>query len=78
MLDHSASVSVPNVSEHVWLAEDMANDTICVPAYWHDCIHGVGQEFNSLKEVRLILIYYAIAKKFVYKFVKNNKKRITI
>ena len=31
-----------------------------------------------MKEVRLALIYYAIAKKFVYKFVKNDKKKITI
>ena len=31
-----------------------------------------------MKNVRLALIYYAIAKKFVYKFVKNNKKRITV
>ena len=31
-----------------------------------------------MKEVRLALIYYAIAKKFVHKFVKNDKKRITV
>jgi len=52
----------------------MVNDPICIRAWWHDSVSGVGQQFNSVKEVRLALIYYAITKKFVYKFVKNDKK----
>jgi len=56
----------------------MVNATICIPAWWHDSVRGVGQQFNSVTEVRLALIYYTIAKKFVYKFVKNDKKRITV
>jgi len=31
-----------------------------------------------VKEVKLALIYYAIVKKFVYKFVKNDKARISV
>jgi len=73
-IHHSTSVSVPSIGEHVWLAEDMVNDTIRIPTWWHDFIRGVGQQFNSVKEMRLALIYYAIDKKFIYKFVKNDKK----
>ena len=74
----SAFVIGPNSDQHMWLTVDMVNDTICIPAWWHDSVRGVRQQFNSVKSVRLALIYYAIAKKFVYKFVKNNKKRITV
>jgi len=52
----------------------MVNDTIRTPAWWHDSIRSVGQQFNSVKKIRLALIYYAITNKFVYKFVKNDKK----
>jgi len=52
----------------------MVNDTIRIPAWWHDSVRGVGQQFDSVKEVRFELIYYAIANKIVYKFVKNDKK----
>jgi len=38
------------------------NDTIRIPAWWHDSVRGVRQQFNSVKNVRLALIYYAIAK----------------
>jgi len=55
----------------------MVNDTIRIPAWWHDCISGVGQ-FDSMNEVRLALIYYSIVKKFVYDFVKNDKRRIIV
>ena len=27
--------------------------TIHIPAWWHNCITGVGQQFDSMKEVRL-------------------------
>jgi len=56
----------------------MVNNTICILAWWHHCIRGVDQQCDNVKKVRLAMIYYSIAKKFVYKFVKNNKTRISI
>jgi len=58
------------------LTEDIVNDTIHIPAWWHDCSTGVDQQFDSMKEVRLALIYY-IAKKFVW-FCEDYEKRITV
>jgi len=43
VLDHSASVSIPSIGKHVWLAEDIVNDTIYIPVWWHDCIRGAEQ-----------------------------------
>ena len=31
-----------------------------------------------MKDVRLTLIYYSIAKKFIYKFVQNDRTRISV
>ena len=56
MLVISAFVIGPNSDQHMWLTVDMVNDTICIPAWWHDCITGVGQQFDNMKEVRLALI----------------------
>ena len=55
----------PNGGKHVLLAEEMVNDIIRIPR-WHDYIVSVCKKFNSVKEVRMSLIYYSIAKKFVY------------
>ena len=74
----SSRANNPNGSQHVWLEEEMVNDTIRIPSWWHDCIVGVGQEFNSVKEVRMALSYYSITKKFVYMFMKNEKTRVKI
>ena len=64
MLATNASIIDPNDGQHMSLTEDIVNDTIHIPAWWHDCSTGVDQQFDSMKEVRLALIYY-IAKKFV-------------
>jgi len=68
----------PNGGQHMWLTEDMVNDTIYIPAWWHNCITIVDQQFDSMKKVKLALIYYYIVKKFMYDFVKKDKRRITV
>jgi len=78
VLDPSFSVISPNGSQHIWLAKEMVNNTIRIPARWHDCIRDVSQQFDSMKKVRLTLIYYSITKKFVYKFMQNDKIRINV
>ena len=78
VLATNASVISPNGGQYMWLKEDMVNDTFYIPAWWHHCITGVGQQYDSMKEVRLALIYYSIEKKCVYDFVKNDTRRITI
>lgn len=44
-------------------------------ASWRDCITGVGQNFNCVKEFRDALQKYAIAHRFVYKLRKNDPNR---
>ena len=78
VLAASASGIGPNDNQHVWLTEDIVNNIICIPLWWHDCITGVGQQFDNIIEVRLARIYYSIAKKCIYDFVKNGKRRITV
>jgi len=73
-VDPSASSIRATAGQQVWLAKDMMNDTIRIPAWWHDAIVGVGQQFESVKEVRLAVIYFFVAKKFMYEFVKNETR----
>ncbi|KAJ6844182.1 uncharacterized protein M6B38_291310 [Iris pallida] len=49
-----------------------------VSTLWENVIMGVGQEFDNVKEFRGELCKYAIAKGFVYKFVKNETARVTV
>ncbi|KAG5565981.1 hypothetical protein RHGRI_001792 [Rhododendron griersonianum] len=45
---------------------------------WADLIEGVGQEFPlGVKEFRAVLARYAIENGFMYRFVKNDKLRVT-
>ncbi|KAG0488869.1 hypothetical protein HPP92_007680 [Vanilla planifolia] len=45
---------------------------------WDSLILGVGQPFDSSKEFREALHKYAIAKGFVYKFIKSEGPRVTV
>ncbi|KAI0496403.1 hypothetical protein KFK09_022719 [Dendrobium nobile] len=45
---------------------------------WDNLIMGVGQAFDSSKEFREVLHKYAIAKGFVYKFIKSEGPRVTV
>ena len=56
----------------------MINDAVCIPSWWHDAITGVDQQFENTKEVIFMLIFYSIVKKFLYTFVKNDRKRVTV
>ncbi|KAE9447131.1 hypothetical protein C3L33_20969, partial [Rhododendron williamsianum] len=45
---------------------------------WADLIEGVGQEFpGGVKEFREVLAKYLIENEFMYRFVKNDKLRVT-
>lgn len=45
---------------------------------WDNLIMGVGQAFDSSKDFREVLHKYAIAKGFVYKFIKSEGPRVTV
>ncbi|PKA57207.1 ubiquitin-conjugating enzyme E2 S [Apostasia shenzhenica] len=45
---------------------------------WDNLITGVGQAFDTSKEFREALHKYAIAKGFVYKFIKSEGPRVTV
>lgn len=45
---------------------------------WDNLIMGVGQAFESSKEFREVLHKFAIAKGFVYKFIKSEGPRVTV
>ena len=64
--------------QELWVSEKMLNDTVYIPSWWHNAITYVGQCFENAKEDRLALIYHSIAKKFVYAFVKNDRKRVIV
>ncbi|XP_020270552.1 uncharacterized protein LOC109845694 [Asparagus officinalis] len=73
------SERIPNDNpqgEHVYSMNDVVSDSSRIPAWWHEAITGKGQQFESAKEVRMALIYYSIAKKFAFKYVNNEPKRI--
>ena len=59
--------------EHICNIEKTMNETICIPAWWHNVIIDVGQKFECAKEVMFALMYFSIANKFVYDFVKNKQ-----
>ena len=67
ILDICAPPSHQPQHEELWDSEEIINDAVYIPSWWHDAITGVGQQFENTKEVKLVLISYLIAKKFVYK-----------
>ena len=77
VLTTNASVIGPNNDQYVWLTEDMMNDIIYIPTWWHDCIISISQQLDSIKEVRLAPST-APLRRNVCDFVKNNKRRITV
>ncbi|XP_020266071.1 uncharacterized protein LOC109841518 [Asparagus officinalis] len=61
--------------DNVMMIDDMISRSERIPAWWHTALTGEGQRFESVKELRLALLYYSMAKKFEYEFVKNEPKR---
>ncbi|XP_020263043.1 uncharacterized protein LOC109839024 [Asparagus officinalis] len=59
-------------------SDDIINSTVMIPGWWHNALTEEGQEFESAKELRLALTYYALAKMFDYVFKKNKPKRIRV
>lgn len=57
------------------LAEETKQLKVCND--WDNLITGVGQTFNSTKDLRDALHKYAIANRFEYRFVKNESQRLT-
>jgi hypothetical protein len=60
------------------MVEEMVNDSMRIPAWWHNAIEGVGQQFDDADAFRLALIYFSIAKRFSYKFIKNERTRVRV
>ncbi|XP_020258540.1 uncharacterized protein LOC109834940 [Asparagus officinalis] len=64
--------------DNVMMIDDMISRSERIPAWWHTALTGEGQRFESAKELRLALLYYSMAKKFEYEFVKNEPKCIRV
>ncbi|XP_020263223.1 uncharacterized protein LOC109839203 [Asparagus officinalis] len=64
--------------DNVLMIDNMISRTERIPAWWHTALTGEGQRFESAKELRLVLLYYSMAKKFEYLFTKNEPKRIRV
>ncbi|XP_020262981.1 uncharacterized protein LOC109838960 [Asparagus officinalis] len=59
-------------------SDDIINNTVMIPGWWHNALTEEGQEFESAEELRLALTYYSLAKMFDYEFKKNEPKRIRV
>ena len=58
--------------------EEIVMDIVRIPLSWHETITGVGQTFENVNSLRMTISNFAIAKNFVFKYVKNDLQRLTL
>ncbi|WOL01873.1 hypothetical protein Cni_G10592 [Canna indica] len=71
--DSGTSIDANNNS--LVIVEEAKQKRLCIN--WDTMITGVGQVFSSSKAFRDALHKYAIANSFMYRFIKNDRSRVT-
>jgi hypothetical protein len=63
--------------DRVFVTDGLSIDRITLNA-WRQSIEGVGQRFEDVYSFRDCLLRYAIAVGFLYEFIQNDTKRVTV